>query len=108
MEMNTGTIMKTKSRSKKTIPLTDAEKEILLWAMRRLWQQIGGDAEEACAQGGVPLRNGDAAEFVLDAQRLEEVAGREKDQPLLAALSKFRTLDWKAQVRFLTSRYTMA
>ena len=88
--------------------ITESERELLLNAMWRLWEYIGSDAELACAEAGQRLDNESAAEFVLDAQRLESDAVVAQDAPLLAALKKFRELDWELEIKFLLSHHTFA
>ncbi len=56
------------------VKMTAKDKEALLAAVRqpiyRTWQAIGGDAEAACREMGERLRQVDAVEFCVDADRV--------------------------------------
>jgi hypothetical protein len=45
-------------------------------AARRVWETIGGDIEDACAEQGTPLKRTEIAEAILDADYMRTYGGQ--------------------------------
>lgn len=90
-----------------TVPALNADFATKLRpAVRRTWDMIGGDLEQACSECGEPLENDGAVEAVFDADYMKMYGGDRGESAALVSAA-FKQYGYDTMIKWLTSNFRL-